>query len=159
MSINFEPLRLLARDFEDLTIVSTHLQDALLPLTSMVYERKSATFTMLANRFCWEHPAIDHEGEPMYHRVHSGLCFKNVEKIHHRGFHPKENTRTLNLLTLQANKSNMVHLICSGDKEIRIETKNLQCHLGDLHHPWPTRKKPTHLHEHIEAMKKAAILK
>ena len=46
MSINFEPLRLLARDFEDLTIVSTHLQDALLPLTSMVYERKSATFTM-----------------------------------------------------------------------------------------------------------------
>lgn len=157
MTPNFEPLRLLARDLEDLTILSTHLQDALLPLTSMVYEPKNATFTMLANRFCWEHPAIDHEGEPMHHRVHSALSFKNVGAVHHRGVQRKGNTRILNLLALQATPSNAIHLICSGDNEIRIETKDIHCHLGDLHHPWPTRKKPTHLYEHIEAMKKAVL--
>ena len=116
MTTNFEPLRLLARDLEDLTILSAHLQDALLPLTSMVYEPKIGTFTMLANRFCWEHPAIDHEGEPMHHRVHSGLCFKNVGKIHHCGFQRKGNARILNLLALKSHKSDAIHLICSGDK-------------------------------------------
>ncbi len=155
MTTNFEPLRLLARDLEDLTILSTHLQDALLPLTSMVYEPKNATFTMLANRFCWEHPPVDHEGEPMYHRVHSALSFKNVGTVHHRGFQCKGNMRTLNLLAVQATPSHAIHLICSGDNEIKIETKDIHCHLGDLHHPWPTRKKPTHLYEHIEALKKA----
>lgn len=152
MSGDFVPLRLLANDHEDLTIIAAHLQDALLPLVSMVYEPKNSTFTLLANRFCWEYPAIEHEGTPMYHRVHSGLCFRNVEKVHHRGFHRKGNTRILNLLTLQATKGDSINLICSEGHEIRLKTNDLHCHLGDLHHPWPTRKKPTHLYEHIEQM-------
>lgn len=154
MSKKFVPLRLLAHDEEDLSILAAHLQDALLPLVSMVFEPKDATFTMLANRFCWEHPPIDHEGSLMYHRVHSGICFKNVDKVHHRGFDRKGKTRILNLLTLQAGKSGNIHLICSENNEIRIETNKLHCHLGDIHHPWPTRKKPTHLYEHIEALQR-----
>ncbi len=159
MPLEFVPLRLLANDTEDLAILATHLQDALLPLASMVYEPKNATFTLLANRFCWEHPPIDHEGMPMYHRVHSGLCFRNVDKVHHRGFQRNGNTRILNLLTLQAQRTDAIRLICSGNNEIHIETKNLHCHLGDLHQPWPTRKKPIHVYEHIEAMQESRTLK
>lgn len=155
MSREFVPLRLLARDTEDLTILAAHLQDALLPFVSMVYEPKNATFTMLANRFCWEHPPLDHEGEPMYHRVHAGLCFRNVEKVRHRGFQQKGTPRILNLLTLHAKNNEAIHLIGSGNQEIRVETKNLHCHLNDLHQPWPTRKRPTHIYEHIEAMRDA----
>lgn len=152
MSPEFVPLWLLAHDEEDLTILAAHLQDALLPLASMVYEPKNATFTLLANRFCWERPPLDHEGGPLYHRVHSGLCFRNVDKVRHRGFERKGATRILNLLTVKAQKTDAIHLVCSGNNEIRIETKNLHCHLGDLHQPWPTRKKPTHVYEHIEQM-------
>ncbi|MCE3230789.1 MAG: hypothetical protein K0R52_717 [Alphaproteobacteria bacterium] len=159
MSSKFVPLRLLAHDPEDLTILGAHLQDALLPLVSMVYEPKNATFTLLANRFCWEHPPLDHEGAPLYHRVHAGLCFRNVDKVHHRGFQRKGTSRVLNLLTLQTKKPNAVHLICSGNHEIRIETKKIHCHLGDLHHPWPTRKKPTHIYQHVEALQGAGLLK
>jgi hypothetical protein len=90
----------------------------------MVYEPKNATFTILANRFCWEHPPIDHEGEPMHHRVHSGLCFRNVDKIHHRGFNRKGDCRILNLLTLQAKKADAIHLICSGDNCSRQHLKS-----------------------------------
>lgn len=153
MATSFVPLRLLARDSEDLTILSTHLQDALLPLTSMVYEPKNATFTVLANRFCWEYPPIDHEGEPMFHRVHAGLCFRNVDKVHHRGIDRKGPERILNILTLEAKTKNSINMIFSGDREICIQTKDLHCHLGDLHHPWPTRKRPTHIYEHIENLK------
>ncbi|MBM3632923.1 MAG: DUF2948 family protein [Alphaproteobacteria bacterium] len=152
MSKDFVPLRLLAKDEEDLTILATHLQDSFLPLLSMVYEPKESLFTMLANRFCWEHPSIEHEGEPMYHRVHSGLSFLNVENVHYRGFHRKKGPEILNLLTLQAEKGNAIRMICAGGHEIRIVTKKLHCHLGDIHHPWPTRKKPQHIYQHIEHM-------
>jgi hypothetical protein len=151
MSPDFVPLRLLAKDLEDLTILAAHLQDALLPLISMVYEPKNATFSMLANRFCWEHPPLDHEKGPLYHRVHSGLCFHNVAKVHHRGLNRKGDQRFLSFLTLQQPTPSTVHLICSGNNEIRIETKDLHCQLGDVSAPWPTHQKPTHLYEHIEA--------
>ncbi|MBM3468197.1 MAG: DUF2948 family protein [Alphaproteobacteria bacterium] len=152
MLTDFVPLRLMAKDVDDLVILSTFLQDAMLPLTSMVYEPRNETFTLLANRFCWELPSVDHEGEPMHHRVHSGLCFRNVTKVHHRGFSRKGEDRILNFLSLQAKKPNTIHLLCSGDNEIRIETKGLHCHLGDIYHPWPTRKKPTHIYEHVKAL-------
>jgi hypothetical protein len=146
----FVPLRLLAKDLEDLKILAAHLQDALLPLVSIAYEPKSATFSMLAHRFCREHPPLDHEEGPLYHRVHSGLCFHNVDKVHHRGVNRKGDTRFLNFLSFQQPTPNTIHLICSGDNEIRIETKDLHCRLGDVSEPWPTRQKPTHLYEHIE---------
>jgi len=38
MPLDFVPLRLLAKDKEDLTIVATHIQDAMVPLMSLVYE-------------------------------------------------------------------------------------------------------------------------
>jgi hypothetical protein len=148
----FEPLRLLAKQDEDVKILAAHLQDALFPLTAMVYERKSATFTLLANRFCWEVEAEDHEGEPVYYRVHSGICCRNIKKIFHRGFERKGQHRVLNLLSLQVPTSQNIRMIFSGDKEIHIETKDLHCHLGDLHHPWPTRIKPVHIYEHLEKM-------
>jgi hypothetical protein len=157
MPNDFVPLRLLARDEEDLTIVAAHLQDALLPLVSMVFEPKKATFTVLANRFCWEHPPHDHEGKPIHHRIHSGICFRNVETVHYRGFDRKKGPEILNLITLKANKGEAVHMLCSGNHEIRIKTKDLHCHLGDIHHPWPTRKKPTHLYEHIEQLQRGSL--
>lgn len=152
MSFNFVPLRLLARDEDDLTIMSAHLQDSLVPRVSLQFNPREARFTLLTNRFCWEYPAIDHEGEPMYHRVHSGLSFSNVQKVHFRGFHHKKGPEILNLLAVQARKNNTIHLLCSEHHEIRLQTTGLHCHLGDIHHPWPSRKKPTHLFEHIEEL-------
>lgn len=150
MSPDFVPLKLLAKDLEDLTILAAHLQDALLPLISMVYEPEKATFSMLANRFCWEHPPLVHEEGPIYHRIHAGLCFHNVDKVHHRNLDRTGDQRFMSFLTFQQPTPNMVHLICSRGSEIRIETKDLHCQLGDIHDPWPTRQKPMHLYEHIE---------
>lgn len=150
---NFKPLRLLAQDSKDLEVLSAHLQDALLPLSAMVYEPKNETFTILANRFCWEHHPVNHENEPMYHRIHSGLHFKNVENVHYQGFHRQGETQMLNFLTLKANEDS-IQLVCAEGNDIRIQTKNFHCQLGDVHQPWPTRKKPMHIHEHITGLKK-----
>jgi hypothetical protein len=76
----------------------------------------------------------------------------NVKGVHRRGFDPKGSVRTLNLLALQTPEKNEVHLHFSGGGDIRVQMDQLHCHLGDLQEPWPTRKKPTHLYEHLEAM-------
>jgi hypothetical protein len=146
----FTPLRLLAKDPEDLMILSAHLQDALLPVVSMVYEPKGSTFSVLANRFCWEHPPIDHEGAPLYHRVHTGICFHNVDKVYHHGVKRKE--EILNLLMIKSDLPSSVHLIFSGDNQIRIDTKDFHCHMGDVQEPWPTRHRPVHIYERLEEL-------
>jgi len=141
-------LKIAAADTEDLDILAAHVQDSLIPLHSMHFNKTEGTFSSLCNRFCWEH-GDQHffEDKPLHHRVHSGLTFKGVEEVHHRGFNPKTDTRTLNLLTVKANphpKGTDIHLIFSGKSEIRLKTKSIDCRLGDLHHPWPTHKKPEH---------------
>lgn len=48
------PLRLLARGQEDLQIIAACLQDALVPLADVLYQKREKRFVMVANRFRWE---------------------------------------------------------------------------------------------------------
>jgi Protein of unknown function (DUF2948) len=150
-----KPLKLLAKDLEDLQILAAHLQDSLMPLVAMVYEPSDKMFTLLANRFCWEHPGIEHEGAPLYHRVHTGVCFHNVGAVRHKGFSRKGEQRTLNLLTMHGENKGGIHMVFSEGHEIRVETEDLRLYMGDLHVPWPTRSRPTHLHEHLDQLRAA----
>ena len=52
------PLRLLARDSADIEVLSTLLQDAIVPGVDMLFDRDRKRFIFIANRFCWERPAI-----------------------------------------------------------------------------------------------------
>ena len=154
METELPALKLLAKDIEDLQILVAHLQDALMPITAMTYDRKEGTFVCLANRHCWEHSPRMHEGEPLYHRVHSGICFQHVKAVHHRGVHPKGPLRALSFLTLQQDASADIltlHLIFSGVSEIRLQVEEIHCRLGDIEQPWPTRKQPKHVYEYITA--------
>ena len=47
-------LRLLARDEDDVAVVSALLQDAIIPGADMEFKRKTNQFFIVANRFCWE---------------------------------------------------------------------------------------------------------
>ena len=51
------PLKIIARDAEDLAVVSACLQDALIPLNEMRYLPQERRFIMVANRFPWERAA------------------------------------------------------------------------------------------------------
>lgn len=153
----FAPLRLLAKDKEEIHILSAQLQDGLLPLTSIHFDKDAKTFTCLVNRFCWEH--LDtHPNEECYYRVHSGFSVSNVLNVHKRNFHQKHPERVLNLLMITVDEPKKghqtIHLLFSGDKEIRLEVESILCQLGDVDHPWHTSKRPMHLHEHLDELEK-----
>lgn len=149
-TLDLKPLKLIAKDLEDLQIVAAHLQDALLPLMSMTYDPKTKVFRALANRFCWEHGEQNYGDESLYFRTHTGIEIHNVTRVLHKNFSFKGGQRTYNLLTLLHPDKQSIHLVFSGDSEIRVEIDEMHVLLGDIHHPWPTKKRPTHLHEHVK---------
>ncbi len=156
---HYKPLTLRAHDAEDLELFSTYLQDGIVPITSMSFDAKEGLFTCLVNRFCWE--LVQHfDLHESYYRVHSGLTFKNVTSVSRRNFDQNHHERTLNLLMIslivKSEGDYSVRLLFSGDRELDIFVSSPTCIMHDFHHPWPTKKKPMHIHEHIEELKKIA---
>ena len=148
-TLDLPQLKVIAKDLEDLQIIAAHLQDALIPLLSFQHNAETETFTALANRFCWEHAPLDHEGAPLYHRVHSGLCIHHVKKVHKKGFQSTDTNQLYNLMTINGQNEGALHLVFSDGHEIRVEIEHIHLKLGDVSHPWPTRHAPKQLHEHV----------
>ncbi len=155
------PVKLRARDSEDLEVIAAWLQDALVPLLDVAYLQREKRFVMVANRFRWE--SIDRgqapasaedkpEGDarfeddslaPAFERVNCGVCFDRVRAVRFRGPEFANKDQILNLLTLHA-ESGAITLLFSGGAAIRLEVDAIACHLEDLGEPWPTRWHPSH---------------
>lgn len=156
------PLKLRARDPQDMDVVAALLQDALVPLGDMAYLPKEKRFVLVANRFCWhgdpqddprpvapaplaedEDAAFDDEDEPPYERVNSGICFDKVERVRYRGLKPGGKDEILSLLTITS-EPGAITLIFAGEAAVRLEVQDIRCHMEDLGQPWPTRWRPHH---------------
>ena len=64
------PLRLLVQGAEDLSVASALLQDAVLPVSELRYDRKRRSFGLLVNRFRWEDAEAARK---------AGLSIKNLQ--------------------------------------------------------------------------------
>ena len=82
-------LKLLARDADDLVIVSAQLQDAVVPVTDMTYLAADQLFIMAVNRFMWNAvPAAPQDpdrlppgGGPVFLRCTCGVRIHHVERV------------------------------------------------------------------------------
>jgi len=162
------PLKLRVHDAQDLRALATCLQDALVPLADVAYLKSEKRFVMVANRFMWERGAEDvpapepmaasgpvngekgadagfeeAEAGPRYYRVNCAVCFDWVRNVRFRGLDPREKDQILNLLTVEA-APGAVLLVFSRGGTIRLEVRDIRCHLEDLGEPWPTRWRPNH---------------
>jgi hypothetical protein len=136
-----DALKLLARDEEDLAVISTVLQDALIPVSEMAYLPEERRFALVANRFRWEAP---HDGpRDNLERRLTGLSIGGVTAVRRRGFSPGDPTRILALLAVRR-VAGALQLDFAGGASIQLETGEILCHLDDLSEPWPTRWQPRH---------------
>ena len=156
-------LKLRAKDEEDVSVLSTLLQDALVPREEIAYLANERRFILLANRFRWEAkpdpapPALeegedasfeqaeadgDDDGE-VFSRVISGICFDRVRSARSRGLDEAVTSgQPLNLLSVQRGLAAWL-LRFSGGAEIRLEGPAIVAHLEDLGESWPTRWRPS----------------
>lgn len=145
---NQKPLKLLATDADDLVVISAMLQDALVTVGEMVWQKDDSQFVLVANRFRWEaSPERDRKGD-IRERVHSGLCVSQVRQVRRRGFDPKHPTGILSLLAIRHqladDGSHILDLTFAGGADIRLELDALSVRLDDIDEPWPTRQQPSH---------------
>ncbi len=157
---SFKPLKLRVRDADDLTVLSSLLQDALLPVQDMTFLKNERRFVMVLNRFCWERApepfevdededegeedaAFEDVGDSVYERVNCGLTFDEVSLARFRGFEMEERGQILELLAIQMEGKNLLLRFAEG-AEIELVTKRVSGHLEDLGEPWPTTRRPYH---------------
>jgi hypothetical protein len=143
-----ERLKLRAEDEADLTVLSSVLQDALVPVGDLVYLPDEKRFVMMANRFVWEECTDvtlppESASKEVYHRVHCGVCFETVTAVKKRGIEQGDGARVLELLALKPD-GRAIELLFAGGAAIRLETERLFAHVADVDEPWPTQWRPRH---------------
>jgi hypothetical protein len=151
------PLKIIARDAEDLAVVAACLQDALIPLNEMRYLPQERRFIMVANRFRWERAArggeaAAPEGDASFEseedfgalqRTNSGICIDRVLSVRSRDIDRSKPDEFLSVLSVQLDGNNLSFLFAGGGV-IQIEVEALALYLSDLGKAWPTQWQPEH---------------
>lgn len=149
-------LKLRADDPEDLAIVSTQLQDAIVPIGDMAFLAAQKRFVMVANRFMWEVGAVEREqtadaddvpdDAQVYLRSNCGVRFEGVTAVRTRGVDLQDRAQMLELLAVRWVDGG-TELNFSGDATVRLEMKRPVCLIEDIGEPWPTTRRPSHMFE------------
>lgn len=148
------PIKLRAKDEEDLKVVSACLQDAIVPIGDMCYQPREKRFVAVANRFMWEAaeggeaplaPEADDGDGDLYpfQRVHTALRVDNVTAVRSRGIDRRNRKLVLELLSLEKVDQGLI-LHFAGGGCVRIESPGWQMLVEDIGDPWPTACKPSH---------------
>lgn len=140
-------LRLRAEDAEDLAVISACLQDALVSVRDLAYDRDSRAFLAVANRFRWESCGPGLRKPEKFQRIMCGIAFEDVEDVAYRGFRRSEEERILSLLALQpvAGKVGaMIDLEFAAGATIRLHAARIRVRVHDFGKAWPTARQPDH---------------
>jgi hypothetical protein len=144
------PLRLRAFDGADLEVVSSLLQDAVLPITEMTWERRKRRFAMLLNRFRWEDAPAARQRQRAFERVQTVLAVEDVLKVSTQGFDRSEDDLVLSVLALTfepgEDGTGRIVITFSGDGAVALDVETLEVTLRDVTRPYvaPSGKAPDH---------------
>ncbi|MPZ59427.1 MAG: DUF2948 family protein [Rhizobiales bacterium] len=138
-------LKFVALDQDDLAVVSTHLQDAVVKVADIVWLPKDKRLVVGLNRFDWE---VTLDPDPQYRRRRSALRFDRVLACKCRHVTSADKEAVLNLLAIefdqQAPPAGVVTLTFSGGAALRLEVECLEAELADLGAVWTTTACPGH---------------
>lgn len=144
------PLRLLARDPEDLAVISALVQDAVLPAAEMRWQPRTRRFGMLLNRFRWEDRDRALTRRRPAERVRTLLVVEDVLRVASQGLAPGDTDLVLSLLSLSfepgEDGAGRVLVTLSGDGALALDVECLSVSLRDVTRPYlaPSGKVPRH---------------
>lgn len=143
-------LRLQALDADDLSVISSLLQDAVLTIADVTWQRKKRRFALLLNRFRWEDlDKADTQKRP-FERVRSLLVFEDVHNVQSQGVTAQDKDTVLSLLALAfepaEDGTGRVVMTFAGDGAIALDVEALGAVLQDVTKPYEalSSKQPRH---------------
>lgn len=144
------PLRLRAVDADDLAVISSLVQDAILPISEMRWQKGRRRFALLLNRFRWEDvPAAERRGRA-FERVQAVLAFDDVTRVQVQGLDRSDGETVLSILSLDfepgEDGTGRVVLTLAGDGAVALDVETLEVALQDVTRPYiaPSKRAPRH---------------
>ena len=137
-------LKLTALDEDDLSVISAHLQDAVLQIGDIRYLAGEQRFVMVANRFDWQE-ASGKKGV----RRRCGVHFNRVLAVQSRKVRQGVENAVLSLLSVEFKAGDVapegsIELTLSGGGSIRLDVECVEASLEDLGPMWETANIPNH---------------
>src|SRR5947199_8613570 len=122
-----QPLKVIALVQDDIAIVSTDLQDAVVKIAEIVWVQGEKRLVLGLNRFDWEACGCE---DPCYKRRRTALRFERVNAFRCRNVNPAAKDAVLNLLAVEYDEtdapSGAVTLIFPGGAALRLEVELLE---------------------------------
>lgn len=139
-----QPIRLRGESVEDLTVIASLTQDAILPSSEISWLPKENRFGLLLNRYRWENKTKDTE------RVQTVLVFDSVLAARTNGVDPSDKDQVLSILditfTAGDDGAGTLSVILAGDGEIALDVECIDIILQDATRPYvaPSKSQPKH---------------
>ena len=144
------PLRLKALDSADLDVLSTLIQDAVLQVGEIKWDKHQRRLALLLNRFRWEDKARAQARGRGLERVQSVLSIEDVLSVRAQGVNRSDPEMILSVLSVafEPGEDGMgrVVLTLAGDGAIAAQVEALEVLLRDVTRPYlaPSGKAPMH---------------
>jgi hypothetical protein len=142
-------LKLIAFDADDLSVMSAHLQDALLKVGEIAYLPRERRFAAIGNRFDWvDALQSSNGGEEAYRRRRAGLRFERVLGAQVQGFDLARKDQVVSLLAIgfepMEPPAGNVTLHFADGAAIRLHVECIEAELKDLGPVWSVASMPKH---------------
>ena len=139
-------LKLVALDDQDLSIVSAHVQDAVMKVGDLEFLPAAKRFVLTMNRFVWEVKS----GLFRQHneRRQAVLHFDRVLGAKTNGIVREKPAEVLSLLAISfveiSKPAGIVELIFSGGGTIMLDVECIEARLADIGGAWEATSRPVH---------------
>ncbi|RUY15980.1 DUF2948 family protein, partial [Mesorhizobium sp. M7A.F.Ca.US.005.03.2.1] len=139
-------LKLIALDDQDLSIVSAHVQDAVLKVSDLEFLPAAKRFLLTMNRFVWE--AKSGLFRQHNERRQAVLHFDRVLGAKTSGIDRDKPAEVLSLLAISfieiSKPAGIVELIFSGGGAIMLDVECIEARLADIGGAWEATPRPLH---------------
>ncbi|MBX9841531.1 MAG: DUF2948 family protein [Xanthobacteraceae bacterium] len=145
-------LKLVALDGDDMEVVSTHLQDAVVKAADIHWRPAENRVVVGLNRFDWE---AANGAAHQFRRRRAALRFDRVLACKCRNLDAVQKDQVLNLLAVafsaKGEPAGTVTLTFSGGGVLRLDVECLEAELADLGPCWSTDCCPEHAIDAVPA--------
>ena len=144
------PLNLGAQDAEDLQVISSLTQDAVLTVDDLKWSRAERQVVFLLKRFRWEDVELAKQQGRDPERVQSLLVIQNATGLASQGIDRKQLDIVLSLMSLEFSGAEDgvgdLILTFSGDGALKVQVDGLDVVLRDVTRPYvaPSKQVPNH---------------
>ena len=139
-------LKLLAKNQEDLKVISAYIQDSLVTIKNIVFLKKNRIFIMIIDRFMWEN--IDRDTLSEKKRIRSAIKFDEVLKVKSKEINQKNLNKRFEFLAIKSRKildnNYEVKIFFSGGSVITLILESIEIVMHDLGEAWNVKHIPTH---------------